>query len=133
MNKPLPVWVKLACQWFGAVEFELKFHHARRWMFDFAWPQHMLAVEVHGGVFQQGRHVRGTGFRDDREKMNEATILGWRVLEFTTCQVESGYALGALERYAITKGLAPYRPFHPAHQPSGKRALARGKKKERSW
>jgi hypothetical protein len=55
----------------------------RGWRFDAAWPER-VAVELHGGTWSQGRHVRGGGFRDDREKMNAATLLGWLVFEFTT-------------------------------------------------
>ncbi len=74
-------------------ESEHRFHPKRRWRFDYAWPALKLAVEVHGGVFRQGRHNRGQGFTSDREKMNEATLLGWRVLEVTSEQVRSGKAL----------------------------------------
>ena len=63
---------------------EFRFHPERRWRFDFAWPDKLVAVEVHGGVHRGGRHVRGTGFLNDREKMNEALVRGWKVLEVTT-------------------------------------------------
>jgi very-short-patch-repair endonuclease len=45
-----------------------------------------LAVEIDGGRYAPGggRHA-GDG---DREKLNVATILGWRVLRFSTQQVE---------------------------------------------
>lgn len=65
-------------------ESEYRFHDKRRWRFDFAIPSKMIAVEVEGGVYQQGRHTRGTGFRADTEKYNTATVMGWRVLRFAT-------------------------------------------------
>lgn len=77
---------------------EYRFHPKRRWRFDFAWPDKMIAVEVEGGTFTGGRHTRGKGFEQDCEKYCEATLLGWRVLRFTTKQVNSGYALGSVER-----------------------------------
>jgi hypothetical protein len=71
---------------------------ARMWRFDFAWPAHMLAVEVDGGTWAGGRHTRGAGFERDCEKVNEAVLRGWRVLRFTTKQVDSGEALAWIER-----------------------------------
>lgn len=68
---------------------EHRFHPTRRWRFDFAWPELRLAVEVHGAVHTGGRHTRGAGFTRDREKMNEAQLAGWLVLEVAPSQVES--------------------------------------------
>ena len=62
---------------------EYKFHLVRKWRFDFAWPKWMLAVEIDGGAFIQGRHNRGKGFVSDQEKGNAAIELGWRVLHYT--------------------------------------------------
>lgn len=54
----------------------------RRWRFDFAWPSHWVAVEIDGGIFVGGRHVDPLGGHGDRDKLNRATILGWKVLRF---------------------------------------------------
>jgi len=67
-------------------EPEHMFHDSRKWRLDFAWVEHRVAVEEHGGVWTRGRHTRGQGFINDREKMNEAQLLGWIVLEVTTDQ-----------------------------------------------
>ena len=67
-------------------EPEHMFHDSRKWRLDFAWVEHKVAVEEHGGVWTRGRHTRGQGFINDREKMNEAQLLGWIVLEVTTDQ-----------------------------------------------
>lgn len=64
-------------------EREYRFHPERKWRFDFAWPEHMLAVEIDGGAWTGGRHVRGSGFTRDCEKMTEAALMGWRVLRLT--------------------------------------------------
>ena len=76
---------------------EYRFHPKRRWRFDFAWPIYKVAVEVDGGIFCRGRHVRGKGFERDAEKRNAAVLAGWRVLHFTPQQVKSGQAVQAIE------------------------------------
>jgi very-short-patch-repair endonuclease len=72
---------------------EYRFHPERKWRFDFAWPDIMLAVEIEGGIWAGGRHVRGQGFEDDLVKYNEAAKLGWIVLRYSTKQVTNGHAL----------------------------------------
>jgi very-short-patch-repair endonuclease len=76
---------------------ELRFHPTRLWRFDFAFPDMKIAVEVHGGIHKAGRHTRGTGFRQDREKMNSAQLLGWIVLEVTPEHIKSGQAIQWIE------------------------------------
>jgi len=84
--------------WNGWVP-ELRFHPKRRWRFDLALPSQMLAVEIHGGVWQQGRHTRGRGFIQDRIKINTAVLMGWRVLEFTTEHItKDEYALNTIRQ-----------------------------------
>lgn len=83
---------------FPAPVTELLFHPKRKWRLDFAWPDSMIALEVHGGVHSGGRHTRGRGFVGDREKMNEAALLGWIVIEATTEQIKSGQARNWLTR-----------------------------------
>jgi hypothetical protein len=58
---------------------------------------------VDGGVHSGGRHTRGAGFEVDCEKLNEAVLLGYRVLRVTTKHVESGDALEWIER-ALGRG-----------------------------
>ena len=65
-------------------ETEYRFHPSRRWRFDVAWPVEQVAVELDGGAYSGGRHTRGSGFVKDCEKLNAATVRGWRVLRFTT-------------------------------------------------
>lgn len=69
---------------------EYKFHPHRKWMFDFAWPEYKVALEVEGGVFIQGRHTRGAGFMKDMEKYNAAALLGWRLIRITPSMLEQG-------------------------------------------
>ncbi len=60
---------------------EYRFHPVRRWRFDFAWPAQKLALECDGGQWKRngGRHARDS----DREKLNAAAILGWRVMRYS--------------------------------------------------
>lgn len=58
---------------------EYKFHPTRRWRFDYAIPEHKIALEVEGGVWTGGRHTSPKGFLNDMEKYNTATLMGWRV------------------------------------------------------
>lgn len=69
----LPAWAE-----------EHYFAKPRRWRFDFAWPDRMLAVEIEGGTHSGGRHTRGSGYAADCEKYNAAAIQGWHVLRFTS-------------------------------------------------
>lgn len=89
------------------IEFEYRFHPPRRWRFDWAIPgtrtlPYKIAIEYHGGIFAGGRHTRGLGFQSDREKMNQAAIDGWIVLEITEEMVRSGMAHDMIEQ-AIKK------------------------------
>lgn len=62
---------------------EFKFHPERKWRFDFVFFAGKVALEVQGGLFVAGRHSRGPALLKEHEKLNEAAVLGWRVL-FTT-------------------------------------------------
>ena len=77
---------------------EYCFAPPRRWRFDLAWPSLRLALEIEGGVWTGGRHVRGVGFERDAEKYNAATLAGWRVLRVTTGMIRDGRALAMLEQ-----------------------------------
>lgn len=78
---------------------EHRFHGTRKWRFDYAWPEQLLAVEIEGGVWAKtpGRHTRGSGFCNDCEKYNHAALLGWRVLRGEAKMVESGDLLKFVE------------------------------------
>ena len=75
---------------------EMRFHPTRRWRFDYAWPDYLLAWEIEGLTTPGtalGRHQRNAGLAADCEKYNAATIMGWRLIRTTTRQIESGQAL----------------------------------------
>lgn len=76
---------------------EYRFATDRRYRFDFAWPDLMLAVEVEGGTWTNGRHSRGAGFANDCKKYNYAQSRGWLVLRYPGEMVTSGEALEQID------------------------------------
>jgi len=80
-------------------EREYRFHNTRKWRFDFAWVDYRIAMEVEGGVWNGGRHGRGSGIVKDIEKGNAAVLLGWQMLRATADMVKSGEAVKLLEQY----------------------------------
>ena len=86
---------------------EHQFHPERKWRFDFIVSRNAqfrlfltYAIEVDGGnrmvrKTKDGRHVAvGRHTKDaDYDKLNQAAILGWRVLRFSPAMVKSGKAL----------------------------------------
>ena len=58
------------------------------WRFDFAWPDKLIAVELEGGIWVRGAHVRGEHFESDARKYNAAQAAGWAVYRFTSGMLE---------------------------------------------
>ena len=83
-----------------ACEREVTFAPMRRWRFDFLihGPSSHVAVEVDGGTWSGGRHTTGAGFQADCDKLNEAMLMGYRVLRVTPAMVDDGRALDLIER-----------------------------------
>lgn len=73
-------------------ETEFKFHPTRKFKFDFAWPDKMVAVEKEGGIWMRGGggHSHPIWILRDMEKGNLAAMLGWRVFRFTPQQLKCG-------------------------------------------
>lgn len=72
---------------------ELVFHPPRRWRFDFAWREQMIALEIEGGIYVRGRHTRGAGYENDLEKYAHAIVDGWIVLRVSPSQLRDGRAV----------------------------------------
>lgn len=69
----------------------------RDWRFDACWPEYMLAVEIEGGAWVNGRHNRGAGFVADLEKYDAAMRLGWTVYRCGAELISNGRAVGTIE------------------------------------
>jgi len=78
-------------------EREYRFAPPRRYRADFAYPDEMLLIEVEGGVWTNGAHVRGKHYTSDCSKYNLAATMGFRVLRFTGEMIKSGLALRTIE------------------------------------
>lgn len=74
-------------------EQEFYFHPERKWRADFHLVGKKILVEVEGGIWSGGRHIRGKGYLGDMEKYNAATMMGFQVIRFSTDQVKSGHAI----------------------------------------
>lgn len=79
-------------------QWQHAYSHERAWRIDFAWPARKLAVEVEGGIWKQGRHTRGSGFKADTDKYNRLEADGWTVLRFEDSAINSGEALNVIMR-----------------------------------
>lgn len=88
---------------------EVKFHPHRKWRVDYmvslgdSEEAPYYAIEIDGGIYTQGRHTRGTGRQMDMDKLNHATVLGYRVLTFSTQDVLRGRAKDFLKLHLIER------------------------------
>ena len=65
------------------LEKEYKFSKERKYRFDFAIPELMIAVEYDGLMSEKSGHTTLKGFTSDTDKINLAISKGWKVLRFT--------------------------------------------------
>jgi len=76
----------------------------RKWRFDFAYPESMVAIECEGGAWTGGRHTRGAGMQADMEKYNFAGLRGWLVLRFNNKMIESNCAADTVRAALLLRG-----------------------------
>ena len=88
-------------------EREFKFDAERKWRSDFrikggdGWHFLGVLVEIEGAVWTNGRHTRGMGFLRDIEKYNTASMLGYKILRFSTADVLTGKAKNFIKRWVV--------------------------------
>lgn len=85
---------------------QFHFDHVRRWRSDFAWPKHMLLVEIDGGIWREGggAHSHPIDIERNMEKQNAATLAGYAILRFTPEQVRNGQAIAMVQRFLARTG-----------------------------
>jgi len=89
---------------FPKPEREFRFDkNGRKWRFDFAWEPIRVAIELEGGIWNNGRHVRGIGFEKDCEKFNSAQAQGWKVFRFTSRMINTGEAVNFLKKHVFRR------------------------------
>lgn len=93
--------MQLAAAGFNAFKRQFRAIPGRQFRWDFAWPDDKLLVEVHGGTFGRGRqaHSTGIGISRDLEKLNLATLAGYRVMAFDVKHVNDGRALAWIQEF----------------------------------
>ena len=64
--------------------------------FDFAVGNSIL-VEINGGTWIKSGHTTGKGLQRDYSKHNQAVLLGYKVLLFTSEDVRSGRAIETIK------------------------------------
>lgn len=62
---------------------ELQFSETRKFRFDWAIPELMIAIEYEGIFSKKSGHTTIGGYTKDCEKYNLAQIEGWKVLRYT--------------------------------------------------
>ena len=73
-------------------KFKWDFHFGRdSWVIGL--PSSPILLEIQGGIWIKGGHSTGIGIERDMEKLNLATINGFRVLQVGKKHIKSGEAL----------------------------------------
>lgn len=77
----------------------------RRFKWDFCWDDEdqRLLVEIQGGTYVKSGHSTGKGIARDMEKLNLATLAGWRVMQFDRKMIENGTAVEMIKKALETK------------------------------
>jgi hypothetical protein len=65
----------------------------------------MIAIEIEGGIYTNGRHTRGKGFANDMEKYNEATAMGWHIFRVTPKEFREFKHFDLIAKYMLNKSL----------------------------
>ena len=75
-------------QWlvFKNIKFVRQFRpfKERRFSCDFLLSDYNVIIEIEGGQWINGRHQRGTGYKNDIEKYNLITLSGYKIVRLTT-------------------------------------------------
>jgi hypothetical protein len=67
---------------------EYQFLIERRFKIDYAWPLPLVAMEIEGGIWTNGRHIQPKGFQTDMYKYNKLAELGWLLLRYEPKKID---------------------------------------------
>ena len=81
LEDPFAQWLS-----FKNIKFVRQFRpfKERRFSCDFLLSDYNVIIEIEGGQWINGRHQRGTGYKNDIEKYNMITLAGYKILRLTT-------------------------------------------------
>lgn len=68
---------------------EYRFHPERKFRFDWAIPEIMIAIEYEGLMSEKSGHTTISGYTKDTEKYNLAQAAGWRIIRVTALNYKS--------------------------------------------
>lgn len=85
------------------LEKEYRFHPDRRWRSDYAHPDSRVLIEIEGGTWVRGRHVRPKGFIADCEKYATAALMGWTVFRLPSEMIDDVW-IGQIIDYCRRNG-----------------------------
>ncbi|PPL04930.1 endonuclease domain-containing protein [Parapedobacter indicus] len=77
---------------------EHRFHPVRRFRFDYAILEYKIAIEQEGGIWSNGRHTRGAGYKRDMEKYSLAAVDGWIVIRRTPDDLNTTETLNLIRK-----------------------------------
>jgi len=99
-------------------EHQFARHLKRKFRFDFCHEPSRTAIELQGGVWTHGAHVRPKQYKSDCEKALLARELMWATVALTTDMVASEYVNRiidlCLSRQFISGGHTDYVVHHPS-------------------
>lgn len=76
----------------------------RKWRWDFADPEHKVAIEFQGAIWIPNRgHSGGIGLRNDFAKGNAAQFHGWTVFHFDDWAVSNKSAVKMIDAFYQTR------------------------------
>jgi len=76
------------------------------YVYDYAWPEFLLTVEINGGTWTKSGHSTGKGIQRDYTKSNAAVMHGWNPLVFTADDVKDLTAVLTVKEF-----LTAHTPF----------------------
>ena len=72
-------------------EVQFARHLKRKYRFDFAHTKSHVAIEIMGGIYNRGAHVRPAGYTSDCEKSLLARELMWSVVSLTSDMIDDAH------------------------------------------